>query len=812
MDKLKTETKETQSENTEKESFPSRLLRLLSGKGLGYSVGKRALLFDLAVLALGFLFARCHVIFGAHPLGIALVSVLAKGVWQATLGAIIGAFSLGSDGIIYAVSSAIVAVLRVLVTSRDKNGEAGVPFAESLLLRMSVATLGGFVSAVYEILLSGFSGTSVLFGVSMILIPPILTFVFSGIFCLGISIEEFIFGNSNIFSLREKDDGERYGIIFFQLSACVFLFFVTLSMREIELLGVSASYIFVSLATLITSKRFGPLRALAVGFASTLGLSASFAVSFALMGLSSGILFGFGTAAGLVGGGAALSLWSSYSEGLLGFLSTLPEYAIAAVLSIPLVKSISAERSESESRENTREAEEMVGSTALALRTKLSPSLDALGAALTSVALLVKDGAEKSPPSLSDYRETVRSVLCERCRLCDGAALCAEHKIPEEIVSEDRIAARLFSGERCRAEDVNTSTAFCQHAGEVAGIINERAAALERERYKRDRSDTSEELELVARLLAEARERDREGLVLNSEDTERCSSALARLGLSTAVIRVFGEDRQHIILALEDEGGERITSSELHSALGNALGARLQSPEYFRRGKMALMECSVAKKYRVEYSTATVAGGLSKVSGDTAAGFVSDSERFYSLISDGEGTGEAARDTSVFVYELLRRILNLGVSTESVLYMLNMLLLRRRQECSATVDLFELDLHTGEATFIKSGAAPSFVKRGDSVFRIRSKTAPIGLMQTIDTEKIRAEILPGDTVVMLSDGIVSTPEEAPWLVEMLGRSTRRSTRDLAELILAEARRRAPSGDDMTVSVLRIIADFKEKAS
>ena len=806
MDKLKTETLQTEDTLPKKESFPSRLGKLLLGKGLGYSVGRRALIFDLAVLALGFLFARCHVIFGAHPLGIALVSVLTKGVWQATLGALIGSFSLGSDGIIYAVSSAIVAVLRVLVTSRDKNGEAGVPFAESLLLRMSVATLGGFVSAVYEVLLAGLSGTSLLFGVSMILIPPALTFVFSGIFCLGISFEEFIFGNSNVFSLRERDEGERYGIIFFQLSACVFLFFVTLSMREIELLGISASYIFVSLVSLVVSKRFGPLRALAVGFTATLGLSASHAVSFALMGLCSGILFGFGTAAGLVGGGAALSLWSSYSEGLLGFLSTLPEYAIAAVLSIPLVKSISAERSEKESRESTREAEEMVGSCALAYRTKHTPSLDALGAALGSIALLIRDETEERTPALADYRRLVHTVLTERCRLCDGAPLCKEHKIPEEIIAEDRIAQRLLSGERCRAEDVNTETAFCQHAGEVAGMINERAAALEREKYKRNKSASSEELELISRLLCEARERDREELVLNSEDTEKCSSALARLGLSSAVIRVFGEARRHIILALEDEVGDRITSSELHAALATALGAPLKAPEYFRRGKMALMECELEKKYRVEYSTATAAGRGNKVSGDTAAGFVSDSGHFYSLISDGEGTGESARNTSVFVLDLLRNVLNLGISTESVLYTLNMMLLRRREECSATVDLFEFDLHTGEATFIKSGAAPSFVKRGDSVFRIRSKTAPIGLMQSIDTEKIRAEILPGDTVIMLSDGIASSPEEAPWLVEMLGRSARRSTRDLSELILAEARRRSPTDDDMTVSVLRIASN------
>jgi len=806
MNKLKAQSEEIVKEEP-KDGFGSRLRSLFSGKGFGRATSPRALLYDLVILTLGFLFARCHVIFGAHPLGLAIIALLTGGVWQATLGVAIGALSLGADGIIFAVSGAIVAFLRLIVSSPQKEGEHAAPFGDSLLLRMSVASLGGFVSAVYEVLLSGFSVTSVLFGVSMVLLPPLLTFVFSGLFCLGISPEEFIFGRTNVFSLSGREDSERYGIIFFQISAAIFLFFASLSLAEIELLGISAAYTFISLVALLVSKRFGPLRALAVGFVSALGISATHAVSLALMGLSSGILFGFGTLPALVGGGAALSLWSAYSEGLMGVVSTLPEYSIAAVLSLPLLKSLSAEKTVSEAKESSRSAEEMVGSAALAYRSKYSASLDALESALTSIGTLVEESAESLTPSVRDYQRMIDTIMSERCKLCDGANLCLEHGIKDEITLSSALAEKLSRGERCRAEDVNTKTAFCQHSGEIAKTVNDRAAELERRFYEKSRAGSSaKSLELTARLIREARERDRDELHLAADDTEKCTLALTRLGLSSGVIRVFGERRRHLVLAIEDESGEKITSEELHTALGAALGGKLDSFEYFRRDKMALMECDMRPRYKVDYSSAALPKEGGAESGDTLTGFITEDGRFYSLISDGEGTGTEARDTSLFVSELLRRILTLGVSSDTVLFMLNLLLIEREKECSATVDLFELDLYSGEATFIKSGAAPSFVKRRDSVFRIRSKTAPIGIMHEIDSEKIRAEIKPDDTVIMLSDGIADSPEEAPWLLELLGKTDKRSTRALAELILAEARRRGRCSDDTSVAVIRILKE------
>ena len=111
----------------------------------------------------------------------------------------------------------------------------------------------------------------------------------------------------------------------------------------------------------------------------------------------------------------------------------------------------------------------------------------------------------------------------------------------------------------------------------------------------------------------------------------------------------------------------------------------------------------------------------------------------------------------------------------------------------------------GEASFIKSGAVYSYVKRGSSLFRIRSESAPLGLMRGVDVEKIRVEIKDGDVIVMISDGVADTPESSLWLPEILSRDFDGTLKDYADHILASAKKNYQVRDDMTVSVARIKA-------
>jgi stage II sporulation protein E len=285
--------------------------------------------------------------------------------------------------------------------------------------------------------------------------------------------------------------------------------------------------------------------------------------------------------------------------------------------------------------------------------------------------------------------------------------------------------------------------------------------------------------------------------------SERLSEVFCECGFPDGVIRAFGDRRKHFIAAGEDKDGKKITAPELKRRIEECAGVRLATPEYFRKGSMVLFECQAAPSYRVECAFAGMARSDGEVSGDTSRTFETPDGRYFALISDGMGSGELAKETSSFVADFLERVLSTGISQSTAMYMLNHIIRRRTSECSATVDLFEMDLLGKEAVFVKSGAAPSYVKRRDSIFRVRSQTAPLGLIRTVDAEKIRVEVRAEDYVIMFSDGISQAPEDAPWLCELLSDRWEDDPEIMADRILNTARAHAEQSDDRTVVIVEI---------
>jgi stage II sporulation protein E len=218
---------------------------------------------------------------------------------------------------------------------------------------------------------------------------------------------------------------------------------------------------------------------------------------------------------------------------------------------------------------------------------------------------------------------------------------------------------------------------------------------------------------------------------------------------------------------------------------------------------MVLMDVEAVPRFRVSVATASLPRNENEVSGDTISFFSTDDGRFYSLLSDGMGSGAVAKDTSEFVCKFLRPSLEIGAGKETLMHMLNHTVKSRPIECSATVDMLEIDLINGEASFIKSGAAPSFVKRENSIFRVRSQTAPIGLLSSIDTERTKVDLRHGDHVIMLSDGVADDSDDAPWLLVLLGEQPKEDLKEYADLILDGAQKNSQNRDDMSVIVLRV---------
>lgn len=766
---------------------------------------KQSLIQDLLIFTTGFLLSRCSLILGVQPLGISLVALLQGGIWPALLGSIIGSLSQGGDGIILAVATVVTALLRVVTSISERRSiREGELFGESLLLRLSVSVLGGFIVAVYEALMRGLSEATLMYGLAMIILTPILTFLLSGLCSTGIKFDELIWGSSDLLRLSGLEKNERYDKIFFQISALSLILFISISFKSVNIFGISLSYVFATIISLLAAKRFGALRGMAAGFFASVAISGELSVAFALVGLCSGVMIGFGMGYAIVAGGVALCVWSAYSAGLTGLLSTLPEYLIGVAISLPMLREVNVIASKDYAEAPSESAEDMVGTMALAYQREYSGCVDNLESALASISRVI--GRYTTAPmglSREEYRKTVLEVAEAGCEKCLEKGLCSKEDIRPVIKNINHICDRLCDGKKIYPEDINSGIAFCPMSSEIAEKINQEIGRREQECYQLSGfGGVADEYELFSHLIGKARAFDESEKTVDVSMNDTLSAAVQKCGISNGFIRVFGNRRRHFILAGEDDG--RILSSfEMRKGIEEAAGVKLGIPEYYKKGSMVLMKCGIRPAYKVSFATLSEAGSRLEISGDSAICFESKEDYFYSLISDGMGSGELAKETSEFVVEFIKGAMEIGTANEILLHILNHSIRTRREECSATIDLFELDLLHGNAVFLKSGAPPSYIKRNSSIFRIRSQTAPIGLMRSIDTEKISVEIKGGDYIFMLSDGIVEIAEDAAWLLLLLAEPPKENLEEYARLILREAKANGVSGDDMTVTVIRV---------
>lgn len=779
-------------------------------RSINDAIGQRRLsreapIYDGAAFLAALIFSRTHIIFGAHPLGLGLLTALSSRVWMATLGAAVGALTMGGAGVLYAMVSLIAVFLRVIVSGGGKNkSEGGAFFRESLPLRMSSAVIAGFVAAVYEVLLGGITVTTVLYGASMVLISPLATLVLYGFLDTGIPLRSLLFDSSAFFT-AEAVGKQRRTRILFQASALCVATVMGLSLREYELLGISAAYVFGGIVTLVVSRRFGSLRGAAVGFFSLLGISAPGAVAFALLGIALGILFRMGAAYALLGGGIVLVGWCTYSDGVVGMLTVLPEYVISALLVTPFLKKIPLEKSEREEQNCRNEAADMVGTVALSYKNKCTASLDSLERTLEQMSDILRKSIKPARrPRPEELRELIFECIDRYCRSCDGYSRCVGEQRYISEAELDRLASRLYDCGSISSVDIQGISSFCERGIGVCETVNRAYAMLCADLHKEERLVGGyEELAEIGRLLGEARLRDLEDRSVNESLSAGVEKLLASAGITNGIARVFGERRLHFIIAGEDPDGTRISSPELLSSIEELCNCRLGVPEYCRRGNMALMECGTRPRFAVQSASAGFAGEREAVSGDTVRLGESADGCFTIILSDGMGSGQCAKETSELVVDLISKAQDMGAPGRAVIGMLNSILRRRRTECSATLDLLRFDLYGTDSYFIKSGSALSYVKRQSSIFRIASRTAPLGLMKTPDAERIRVELNAGDYVIMMSDGLLQGAEDAPWLLELISRAKDASPTELVEKILACAKKNLPPADDMTVAVAKI---------
>lgn len=144
-----------------------------------------------------------------------------------------------------------------------------------------------------------------------------------------------------------------------------------------------------------------------------------------------------------------------------------------------------------------------------------------------------------------------------------------------------------------------------------------------------------------------------------------------------------------------------------------------------------------------------------KLSGDSY-GFCEDEKgRFAILLSDGMGSGDKAMADSELVIELSEKFLEAGYPLEKTMKLINSALVSGIENKNmSTLDICDINLHTGDCSFAKVGATVSFIKRDNFVDKIVAGNLPLGIFVDMEPDIIRRSLTAGDYIIMLSDGVL----------------------------------------------------------
>lgn len=192
-----------------------------------------------------------------------------------------------------------------------------------------------------------------------------------------------------------------------------------------------------------------------------------------------------------------------------------------------------------------------------------------------------------------------------------------------------------------------------------------------------------------------------------------------------------------------------------------------------------------------------------RVSGDNFSLEEYNQGQVVVMLADGMGSGELACRDSQAVIEFMERFLEAGFQKEKAFTMVNGAIAAQNGCCNiTTLDICAVNLLTGEAEFVKAGAAASYIKRGNWVEEVAADTLPLGSMDELCPITQSVRLADTDMLIMISDGISDAieHESAGRLREIISRSSIQNPKEMSDFLLRCAinSQGGRIRDDMTV--------------
>lgn len=356
----------------------------------------------------------------------------------------------------------------------------------------------------------------------------------------------------------------------------------------------------------------------------------------------------------------------------------------------------------------------------------------------------------------------------------------------------------------------------CMRPEEVAQAIlvcyeRARTELLWSNRMMEQRTAAGEQIYQTAGLLRQLADGFAGDPVREERISKKIQKELKTLGIELGNVRVFGcgGERIEVYLLLRAQKRVCVSAKSIAELLGECCGEKMR-PAWNCRAAVgeepANFHFVPDTKFQIfcGISRITKAGEL--VSGDNYAFLQKDTGKVVMSLADGMGSGVGACRESEKVIELLEQFLDAGFPQETAVRMINScMLLQNSSQMFSTIDLCMVDLYNAKCDLIKSGAASTFIRRENEIEVIRSNAFPAGVMQQSDYESMHRQLAPGNTIVMMTDGVLEAlPEEGreQQMAELIDKSASRNAKEFAQRLMERVylMQKLKARDDMTILI------------
>ena len=596
---------------------------------------------------------------------------------------------------------------------------------------------------------------------------------------------------------------------------------------DLRILGFSPRNVCCTILLLLFSFKCGPGVGSATGVAIGLIVSMSSTLtpisigSYAFCGLLAGVFRGLGkigSGLGFVLGNAVLTIYMSGSEEVLVYLK---EILLAVVVFLPMPQKFIDFVAGSFSRDAEVYADKKgytrrVRDITVERLDKFSRAFKELSKTFSEIS---ETKAVTNKQDISVLFDRVADRVCKDCSLC---LYCWDRNFYTTYQVMFNIVESLEA--KGYIEECDVPSHFiekCERVNDFVDAVNNiyelfRVDMVWKSRIGESRGLISQQFDGLSKVISGLADEINIEVTFYGEFEDELYTKLDAIGLRPREVVVFKNKNKKFEVSILHKGcgGSRMCVSHVEKLVSGVLGRKMTKGSddccmKVRDGN-CLIKFTEEETFKMTTGVAKLSKHGSSVSGDSYT-FMNDGKGKYIIaLSDGMGSGRIAAVQSKASVGLLESFMESGFDKDTALKLINsVLVLKSGDDSFSTMDISIIDLFNGEVEFIKTGAAPTYIKKGGKVEIVKSATLPAGILSNLETELVHKRLESGDLIIMVTDGIVdsfksSEPGERV-LLKHLQELSSTNPQSIAENVLNEAFEayEGKPGDDMTVLVAKI---------